>query len=156
MVRLPLNYCDLAQDVGAPFQDELDAADAADKKSLAQHLQLIDEVNTVSACGATTVRSLYTKLVLVYIVQCREGPTTCVRRLSYILVWLFLYHLFIPPHPLPLERVDHGGTKKGTPCIVPYTGRYTCILRVSPDASTELLNRINPSVLDPLRCLAVP
>ncbi|CAN0010056.1 unnamed protein product, partial [Pylaiella littoralis] len=35
---------DLTQDVGAPFQDELDAADAADKKSLAQHLQLIDEL----------------------------------------------------------------------------------------------------------------
>lgn len=33
-----------AQDVGAPFLDELSAADAADKESLAQHLQLIDEV----------------------------------------------------------------------------------------------------------------
>lgn len=47
---LPINI-GVAQDVGAPFQDELNAADAADKDSLAQHLQLIDEVPSPPARG---------------------------------------------------------------------------------------------------------
>eukprot|EP00903_Cladosiphon_okamuranus_P008626 g8272.t1 len=35
---------DLPQEVGEPFQDALDAADAKDKESLARHLQLVDEI----------------------------------------------------------------------------------------------------------------
>lgn len=39
----PFAFC-VVQEVGAPFQDALDAADATQKESLAQHLQLVDKV----------------------------------------------------------------------------------------------------------------
>lgn len=35
------------QEVGAPFQAELDAEDAKDKESLSQHLQLVDKVHDI-------------------------------------------------------------------------------------------------------------
>lgn len=38
------NNDDDEQEVGAPFQDELDAAEAKDKEALSQHLQYVDKV----------------------------------------------------------------------------------------------------------------
>lgn len=101
MIRLPLFfvYC-FTQDVGAPFQDELSAADAADKESLAQHLQLVDEVLFPSAGGLRVARTFICLFFMVCALSVISGVVHFIRyRQQHLHYYDFGEHTVLLVHP---------------------------------------------------------